>query len=93
MKKIAQLDGNRVHWLFESEEIPEFHPSIILLEVTGNEEVQEGWIYNPETETFSEPVLEVNSVVVQPTTSIEEQILAESQYTNALLEMQILGGK
>ena len=93
MKKFAQILNSKVHWIFEREQKPKYSPSISLVEITGNGEVQEGWVYDEETGSFSEPsqeVLEHESESHWAT--IEEQILAENIYQTALIEMQMLGG-
>ena len=43
--KYAQIQDNRVHWIFESEEAPEFAPYIQIVSLDGHNEVQEGWDY------------------------------------------------
>lgn len=45
MKKFAQIQDNRVHWVFEAEEMPEFAPNIVLLDITDYPQVAEGWGY------------------------------------------------
>lgn len=44
--KFAQILHNKVHWIFESNEKPEFAPNIILVDITNfNSQPQEGWDY------------------------------------------------
>lgn len=43
--KYAQIQDNRVHWIFESEETPDFAPYIQIVSLEGHNEVQEGWNY------------------------------------------------
>lgn len=45
MKKFAQIQNNKVHWVFEAEVMPEFAPNIVLLDITGYPHVAEGWGY------------------------------------------------
>ncbi|MGH4122634.1 MAG: hypothetical protein ACREV6_06860 [Clostridium sp.] len=54
MKKFAQLVDGRAHWIFEAEAKPEFAPNIVLVEITGNEGIEEDWDYDEKTKTFSE---------------------------------------
>ena len=51
--RFAQIYNNKAHWIFEAETMPEFAPDIVLVEITDNPEVQEGWDYNEETNTFT----------------------------------------
>ena len=49
MKIFIQLsqDGKRAHWKFRAESKPEFHPGIILIDVTGiTPEPQENWLWD-----------------------------------------------
>lgn len=57
MRKFAQIYNDKAWWIFESEEIPEFAPDIIILDITNTPEVQEGWDYDSVNETFSAPVI------------------------------------
>lgn len=41
--RFAQIQGNRVHWVFEADEMPEFDESIVILDITDYPQVQEGW--------------------------------------------------
>lgn len=41
--RFAQIQGNRVHWVFEADEAPEFDDNIIILDITDYPQVQEGW--------------------------------------------------
>lgn len=46
MKKYAQIIKERVHHVLECEELPPFHSSIMMVEITNiNPEPQEGWDY------------------------------------------------
>lgn len=57
MKKFAQVISNRVHWIFEADEQPAFAPNIVLIDITDSPEVKEGWDYDFETNTFTEPII------------------------------------
>lgn len=46
MKKFAQILNDRAHWIFESEEKPDFHESFICIDITDCSPMpQEGWLY------------------------------------------------
>lgn len=34
MKKFAQIQDGRAHWVFEAESCPEFHPDFVVIDVT-----------------------------------------------------------
>jgi len=55
MKRFAQIERNKAHWVFEAEEKPEFAPNIVLVDITDRPEIQEGWSYDAATGTFTEP--------------------------------------
>jgi len=52
MKRFAQIEHDRAHWIFEAEEKPEFAPNIVLVDITGHPEIEEGWVYNKQTGEF-----------------------------------------
>jgi hypothetical protein len=84
MKRIAQIFDNKAYWIFEAPDFPEFAPNIVMMDITGMPEVQEGWEYDPETHTFhGEP-----SPTPEPTTSE----LAATQLTimDALADIYIM---
>lgn len=92
MTKYAQILHGKAHWIFESNTTPQFAPNIIIVQITsamGN--VQEGWDYDAETQTFTPPIIPV-PVQVEPEPTIEEKILAENQYQTMLLELTNMGG-
>lgn len=96
MKKFAQILYNKAHWVFEAEEKPEFHESIIILDITDKPEVQEGWDYDEETGNFTEPVYEEIPVEPEvPVETVEQKIEAlrakmeEDQLTNLDVLMSI----
>lgn len=88
MKKFAQILNKKAHWIFESEEKPEFAPNIVLVEITGQDHVCEGWDYDGGV--FTAPIIVVPEPI-DPQPSTDEIIRAnylETQYQTALLEMQ-----
>lgn len=76
MKKFAQILNNKAHWIFESEERPKFATNIVLIEITGNIEVKEGWNYNEGTKTFCE--FELNPGIVEEKADEEKVAMAEA---------------
>lgn len=44
--RYAQIQDNRVHWIFESDEPPDFAPYIAIVSLEGRDEVREGWTYS-----------------------------------------------
>lgn len=92
MRKFVQIYNNQAHWIFESEEKPEFAPNIILMDITDLEDQpEEGWHYNEETEEFSipEPVLE--EPTEQPTPeAMQMQTLLNTEYLVVMSELKNL---
>lgn len=90
--KYAQILHGKAHWVFESESPPQFAPNIQIVQITSAmDDVQEGWDYDAETQTFTPP-----EIPPQPTeeskASIEEmaeETLLETKYQTFLLEMMI----
>lgn len=41
--RFAQIQNNRIHWVFEADEMPAFDESIVILDITDYPQVQEGW--------------------------------------------------
>lgn len=75
MRKFVQIENKKAHWVFEAEEKPEFAPSIVMLDITGNVNIQEGWDYDEATGEFTEPVFVEPEPEPTPDTTIEEYIL------------------
>ena len=86
MYKFAQILNDKAHWIFECEEKPDFAPNIILVDITGNNEIQEGWDYNAETGEFAPPVIpEPIPVESQPTL---EEMQAQTLLNTEMLLIQ-----
>jgi hypothetical protein len=62
MKRFAQIEYGKAHWVFEAEEKPEFAPNIVLIDITNRPEIQEGWSYDEVTGEFTEPQPSKNHV-------------------------------
>lgn len=61
--KFAIILNNKAHQIFEQDTTLDFPPDpqgnpIVVLDITNNPRVQEGWSYDEATGTFSEPVIE-----------------------------------
>ncbi|MET3658395.1 hypothetical protein [Sporosarcina psychrophila] len=89
MKLYAQILYNRAHWIFESEERPEYDDSIVLVDITGRGDVKEGWDYDSKTGVFTEPVYEpVEPIEPQPTQEeIQTQTLLNTEYLVIMSEL------
>ncbi|MFY0742169.1 hypothetical protein AB1K09_06505 [Solibacillus silvestris] len=88
--KFAQILHDRAHWIFEAEEKPEFAPDIILIDITGNDKIQEGWLFDKSSQTFEPPVYELFTGPHVPTLDeIAEEQLLETKYQTFLLEMMV----
>lgn len=90
---IAQILNNRVHWIFVSEEMPEFPPDsqgkpIILIDITDNPEIQEGWDYNSETGEFTEPTSR-EIPVPKPESTIDDRVAQLEQLVADLASLQL----
>lgn len=89
MKKFAQILYDKSHWIFETKEKPEFAPDIVLVDITGNTDVQEGWDYDSETGVFSEPTYEpVEPVETAPSLEdMQTQTLLNTEYLVVMSEL------
>lgn len=56
MKKFVQIVDKKAYWIFDVEVDPVFAPNIVLVDITGRGDIQEGWDYDVSTNTFSGPV-------------------------------------
>ncbi len=79
MKRYAQILWGKAHWVFEAEEVPEFAPDIIIVDITDKPEVQEGWDYNEETGKFTAPILTVTEPNPTPVDAIQQLIELQAQ--------------
>lgn len=92
MKKFAQIINSKIHWIFEADEKPEFAPDIVLVDLTGREDIQEGWFYNRETGDFTPPVVLAPSPIEAPP-SVEEMQAKTLLNTEYLVSRsELLGG-
>ncbi|MFJ8261396.1 hypothetical protein ACIQ4I_05480 [Rummeliibacillus sp. NPDC094406] len=93
--KYAQIYEGKAHWIFEADKKPEFAPNIVLIDITGKDEIQEGWDYNVGTGEFTKPILPNPVEPTNPAPTIEEmqtQTLINTEYLIAMNEMGIKGG-
>lgn len=92
VKRYAQIFYGKAHWIFESETKPIFAPNIILVDVTNKSEIQEGWVYNSETNEFTAPV-NPEPAPIEPQPTLEEmqtQALLNTEYLVAMSELTTL---
>lgn len=75
MKKFAQIENKKAHWIFEAAEKPEFAPNIVIIDITENDDVQEGWDYDELTGEFTEPVYVEPEPDPLPDTTMEEYLI------------------
>ena len=58
--RIAQVIGNKAHWIFEADAIPDWPPGpdgepLVFVDITDMPDVAEGWLYDAETGAFTAP--------------------------------------
>lgn len=87
MKKFAQIINNKVHWIFQCEQKPQFAPYITLIDITDRNNIKEGWYYDENTKTFSE--IDSNVIIVEETIDLEKVAMAEA-IVNLTLEVENL---
>lgn len=83
MKKFVQIVDNTAYWIFEAEELPPYPNVEDFLEITGREEIKEGFLYNSETGEFTAPV-------IAKTPPIESQLRIEEMQAQILLNVEYL---
>lgn len=80
MKKFAQIQDGRVHWLFEQATFPDFHPSIKIIDVTSVGEIKEGYLYDEIRHVFYAPVvLDETLIPVSTPEEIQSKILMNTE--------------
>lgn len=80
MKRFCQIYNNKAHWIFEQEEKTDFAPNIVILDITGNTEIQEGWDYDEVTGLFSAPIIiPVEPQSYTPTNTEIAQMISDLQ--------------
>jgi hypothetical protein len=96
LKKFAQIIGNKVHWIFDKEEKPEFAPYIIIKDITNiTPQPQEGWFYDEVEDSYSEVGKEI-IVAEKPTLESvvleNERLKANQDLIMGVINEMILGG-
>lgn len=95
MKKFVQIQNTKAHWIFEAEKLPPYPNQEDFIDITGRDDIQEGWDYNSVTGEFTAPVIH-NPTPIEPPPTVEEmqaQTLINTEYLIAMNEMGIEGGK
>lgn len=89
--RFAQILYDKAHWIFEADKKPEFAPNIILVDITGRNDIQEGWDYNSGTGDFTAPIVpDPTPIDTEP--SLEEmqaQTLLNTEYLKSRTELGI----
>ncbi|MGE7951621.1 hypothetical protein [Lysinibacillus xylanilyticus] len=89
MKRYAQIISERVHWIFEADELPLYPNPEDFLDITGREDIEEGYLYNIETGEFTAP----EPTPIEPQSTLEEmqaQTLLNTEYL--VSKSELLGG-
>lgn len=87
--KFAQILYGKAHWIFEAKEKPEYAPNIVVVDITGQDHIQEGWDFNEITGEFTPPEPQP---IPEPKASLEEiteETLLETKYQTFILEMMM----
>lgn len=87
MKKFVQIVGNTAYWIFEAEELPPYPNPEDFLNITGRDDIQEGWDYNEETGAFTAPVVP-DPTESEPVQTVEER-LEQLELTAAHTQLQV----
>jgi hypothetical protein len=82
--KFAQILNNKAHWIFEADVKTDFAPNIVLVDITDNSEVQEGWNYDSATGVFSDPA-EVEETAEEKLATLD--ISYQSQFTALVMAL------
>jgi len=74
--RFAQILYGKAHWIFEADKKPRFAPNIVLVDITDQPDIQEGWIYDESTQTFTEPeyIFEDEEEDFEQRESIDEKV-------------------
>lgn len=90
--KFAQILYDKAHWIFEADEKPDFAPDIILVDITGRNDIQEGWDYDTKKGKFTAPIIhEQPPIELQPTVEeMQAQTLLNTEYL--VSKSELLGG-
>ena len=92
MKRFAQIIDNKVYYIYVEEQRPPFPDDVLLIDVTDQPEVQEGWDYDAKTGEFTASVApEPTPIKPQPTLEeMQAQTLLNTEYL--VSKSELLGG-
>ncbi|OEC01591.1 hypothetical protein GY31_12340 [Lysinibacillus sphaericus] len=93
MRRYAQIVDNKAYWIFEEVKRPPYPDDLLFIDITGRNDIQEGWDYNSETGEFTAPVIpEPTPIEPQPTVEeMQAQTLLNTEYLVSRSELG-LGG-
>lgn len=89
MKKYVQILNDRAHWIFEAEKLPPYPNQEDFIDITGRDDIQEGWDYNTETGEFTAPVIPEPTPIDAPPTVEEMQAKTLLNTEMLLLQKEI----
>lgn len=87
--RFAQILYDKAHWIFEADKKPEFAPSIVLVDISGRNDIREGWDYDTGTGEFTPPIL-FDPTPTEPKQTLEEmqaQTLLNTEYLVSRTEL------
>lgn len=90
MKKFVHIVNNTAYWIFDAEELPPYPNVEDFLEITGRNDIQEGWDYNSETGEFTAPIIP-EPIPVEPQPTLEEMQAQTLLNTEMLLLQKEIG--
>lgn len=86
MKKFVQIQNTKAHWIFEAEKLPPYPNQEDFIDITGRDDIQEGWDYNSETGEFTAPVIPEPTLIEAPPTV--EEMQAQTLLNTEMLLLQ-----
>ncbi|MEY2353264.1 hypothetical protein [Lysinibacillus capsici] len=89
MKKFVQIQNTKAHWIFEAEKLPPYPNQEDFIDITGRDDIQEGWDYNSVTGEFTAPVIPDPTPIEAPSTVEEMQAKTLLNTEMLLLQKEI----
>lgn len=89
MKRYAQIVKNKAYWIFEAEELPPYPNPEDFIEITGREDIEEGYLYDAKTGEFTAPVI-VGPTQTEPRIDeVQAKILVNTETLLAMKELEV----